>query len=120
MTTIPAVVPPFERENRFARRLPRNAAFGWLAAGWSDLKTEPLPSLLYGLVIFLVSVAIVVGLFVLGWDYILFPALAGFMVVGPILATGLYEKSRRLARGEPVGLRNMILVEAKSVHIPFL
>jgi uncharacterized membrane protein len=114
MTTIPAVMPPLERENRYARHLPRNAAFGWLAAGWSDLKTAPVPSLLYGLAIFLVSVVIVVGLFVLGWDYILFPALAGFMVVGPILATGLYEKSRRLARGEPISLRNMILVEAKS------
>ena len=66
MTTIPAVVPPLERESRFGRNLPRNAALAWLAAGWSDLRTVPTPSLLYGLVIFLVSVSIVVGLFVLG------------------------------------------------------
>jgi uncharacterized membrane protein len=74
----------------------------------------PAPSLLYGLAIFLVSVAVVVGLFALGWDYILFPALAGFMVVGPILAIGLYEKSRLLAERQPVGLWKMLRVEARS------
>ncbi len=114
MTTIPAVAPPLVTESRFARRLPRQAAFAWLRAGWQDLRTVPGPSLAYGIAIYLVSVAVVVGLFALGWDYILFPALAGFMVVGPILATGLYEKSRRLAAGESVSLWRMLRVEARS------
>ena len=114
MTKIPAVVAPAPREKTWNRHLAPSAAFSWLAAGWRDLTPQPLASLGYGALVFLVSVAIVVGLFRFGWDYILFPAFAGFMVVGPILAVGLYEKSRRIAAGEPVGLAEMIFVRPKS------
>lgn len=114
MTIIPAVVPPAPREKRWSRDLSPSAAFGWLAAGWRDLTTRPLASLSYGVLVYLVSVAVVVGLFAFGWDYILFPAFAGFMVVGPILAVGLYEKSRRIAAGEPVSLAEMIFVKPAS------
>jgi uncharacterized membrane protein len=71
-------------------------------------------SIAYGLVVCLISIAIVVGLFWLGLDYILFPALAGFMVIGPILAVGLYEKSRRLEAGKPVSWRNIFFVKPRS------
>ena len=88
MTILPAVLPPLPREKRWDRNLRPAMAWRWLAAGWRDLRTDPLPSLAYGFLIFLLSVAIIGGLFAFGWDYILFPALAGFMVVGPILAVG--------------------------------
>src|SRR5262249_12471329 len=57
---------------------------------------------------------IVGGLFAFGWDYILFPAFAGFMVVGPIIAIGLYEKSRRIASSQSVSLLSMIFVRPAS------
>ncbi len=114
MTTIPDVLPPATREKTWNRHLAPSAAFTWLAAGWRDLATQPLSGLSYGVLVFLVSVALVIGLIAFGWDYILFPAFAGFMVVGPLLAIGLYEKSRRLAAGELVSLARMIFVKPES------
>jgi len=96
------------------RNLAASAAFGWLAAGWRDLWRAPLPSLAYGLAVFALSLAVVTCLFRLELDYILFPALAGFMVVGPLVAIGLYQKSRDLEEGGPVSLARMIFVKAES------
>ncbi|MBL28230.1 MAG: hypothetical protein CMM50_11865 [Rhodospirillaceae bacterium] len=114
MATIPKTLPPLPRRRSYARDLPVTAAFGWLRAGWRDFKVNPASSLLYGLAVFVVSVAVVVGLFALALDYILLPALAGFMVVGPLLAVGLYEKSRRIVQSEPVTLASMVLVRPRS------
>lgn len=114
MTTIPAVVPPLPRAHSWSRGLGPAAALGWLAAGLQDVQRAPAASLSYGLLVFLVSVGTVVSLFAFGWDYILFPAIAGFMVVGPVIAVGLYEKSRCIAAGEPVRFFRMVLVRPAS------
>lgn len=99
---------------RAERSLPATAAFGWLAAGWRDLWRNPLPSLAYGVLVFVASAGVVWALFRFRVDYILFPVLAGFMVVGPLVAIGLYQKSRDLDAGRPVSLRRMILVRPAS------
>jgi uncharacterized membrane protein len=114
MTTIPAVVPPLPREQTWKRNVPPAAAFGWLSAGWRDFTIQPAASISYGLLVFLVSVVTVIGLFAFHRDYILLPAFAGFMVVGPVIGIGLYEKSRRIAEGKPVSLWNMIFVKPES------
>lgn len=114
MTIIPELVPPLPVPSKWKRDVPAATALHWLAAGWRDLWTRPLPSLAYGLAVCAVSLLMVYAIFQMEWDYILFPALSGFMVVGPALAVGLYEKSRRLAAGEPVSLAQMILVQAKA------
>lgn len=103
---------PLSQQRR--RNLPASAAFGWLAAGWRDLWRNPLPSLAYGLLILAVSVGIVWGLLHLEYDYILFPALAGFMVLGPLVAIGLYSKSRDIEEGRPASLARMLFVKAES------
>lgn len=112
--TIPKVVPPLPRENLRARNLPWRTAFSWLRTGWSDLWTNPVPSLLYGTGVFAVSLIVVLALFQFRYEYALFPALAGFMVVGPLIANGLYEKSRRLEADESIGLAGMIFVKPRS------
>jgi uncharacterized membrane protein len=114
MIAIPDLVPPLPREWTWKRNVPRSAAFGWLSAGWRDFTIQPAASISYGVLVFLVSVVTVVGLFALHRDYILFPAFAGFMVVGPVIGIGLYEKSRRIEEGRPVSLWYMIFVKPES------
>jgi len=111
---IPAVKPPLPIEKRWSRNLTPASAFEWLSLGWQDFRASPGVSIAYGMLIFLLSVIIVGGLFRFGLDYILFPALAGFMVVGPILAVGPYVKSRLIAAGQPVSLARMIFVHPAS------
>ncbi|WP_438752315.1 DUF2189 domain-containing protein [Pararhizobium sp. O133] len=96
------------------RGLPASAALGWLGAGWRDLMTSPASSFFYGLVVFAISVAIVAGLLFVGRDYILFPAIAAFMVVGPLVAIGLYEKSRLIGANRPSSLGRMLFVRPAS------
>ncbi len=112
--SLPAVAPPLPHDHGWQRHYPPSVAFDWLSAGWRDLRDQPAISLAYGLLVFAVSAAIVAGLLTLGWDFILFPAFAGFMVVGPILAVGLYEKSRRIAAGASVTLADTLLVRPAS------
>jgi uncharacterized membrane protein len=114
MAMIPSVAPPLPTPNSWVRPLTSEDPFKWLAQGWRDFKIEPAMSVVYGLLIFLISVGFVGGLVALGRDYILFPAFAGFMVIGPILAVGLYEKSRRIETGEPLRWRNIFFVKPRS------
>ena len=102
------------RDPRVQRNLPLMAGLGWLSAGWRDFWTHPSSSIAYGLGVFVLSVAFVWTLVEFGRDYILFPALAGFLIVAPFLAIGLYEKSRALGEGRTIGLAAMLRVRPRA------
>lgn len=114
MPKIPPVVPPLPRTSAYARNLPPGSAFTWLGAGWRDLRASPASSLAYGLVVFVLSVGIVLGLILFGWDYALFPIIAGFLILAPILAIGIYAKSSALEEGRTTTLRQMALPRAAA------
>lgn len=84
------------------------APWSWLAAGWRDLARTPHVSLCYGIVFSGVSFAITIGLAFFGLYSLILPLVAGFMLVGPLLAVGLYEVSRRLGSDEPVGFASAV------------
>ncbi|MDO8884370.1 MAG: DUF2189 domain-containing protein [Pseudotabrizicola sp.] len=111
---LPAIAPRVRPDTVLARDLPRLAALEWLGAGWSDLRASPVQSLAYGLAVFALSILVIWGLIAVGLPSLILPALSGFLVVGPLLAIGLYEKSRRLQAGQPVTLANMIVTHPRS------
>lgn len=102
------------RDTRLQRHLPVLEGFRWLAAGWRDFWTRPTSSLAYGIGVFVLSVAFVWTLVQFGRDYILFPSLAGFLIVAPFLAIGLYEKSRAIGEGRKIGLATMHRVRPRA------
>lgn len=115
MDELPPIVPP-ENPGRpqYDRNVKPGEALRWLGAGWQDLIRNPGGSLVYGILVFLVSVVAIYGIYALSLDYILFPALAAFIVVGPVLAIGLYEKSRRISAGEPFAFMDIVSVRPQS------
>ena len=93
-----------ETENTPTRRnyrldLEWTAPFSWLLSGWRDIWHQPVTSLLYGVVVFAVSAVVILELIDMDAAYLLLSAFAGFMIIAPALASGLYEKSRRLSEG---------------------
>lgn len=75
---------------------------------------NPASSISYGVGVFVLSVAFVWTLVEFGRDYILFPSLAGFLIIAPFLAIGLYEKSRALGDGRRIGLGAMLRVRPRA------
>ncbi len=96
------------------RNLPLLEGLRWLSAGWRDFWTRPASSIAYGVGVFLLSVAFIWTLAQFGRDYILFPSLAGFLIVAPFLAIGLYEKSRAIEEGREIGLMSMLRVRPRA------
>ena len=72
----------------------------WLQSGWQDLRNHPGPSIAYGLLI--TGLGFVILMFATTHVYFMAAAISGFLLVGPIMATGLCELSRRQAQHESV------------------
>ncbi|MDX1374604.1 MAG: DUF2189 domain-containing protein [Burkholderiales bacterium] len=95
---------PAERDAPFAwprvRVIDARAPWRWLRRGWEDLRAAPAPGLFYGAVLAAMGFALTryyagaVGI----------ALTTGFLLVGPFLAIGLYEVSRRREQGASVAL----------------
>ncbi len=77
-------------------------AWVWLAAGWHDLKAAPVHSLAFGAIAVVAGWLVTALLLWLDLPYLVLPLSAGFFFVGPFMAVGLYEISRRLEIGMAV------------------
>lgn len=84
------------------RDVPATSPLRWLARGASDLRSCPIPSLFYGFCFAAMGLLIT---FVFEHAYEYTSALtSGFLLLGPFLAMGLYEISRRHELGEHCAL----------------
>ena len=88
--------------------------WAWIRSGWSDMGRSPLVSLSYGLGFSVISAVLVAAMFWLDASSLALAAGAGFMIVGPMLAVGMYEASRRMESGRHVALFDVLFVSTRS------
>lgn len=95
------------------REVSLGAPLRWIGRGIADLRACPGPSLFYGLC-FAAMGGMTITMFLHAYEYI--AALAsGFLLVGPLVAMGLYEISRRRERGEPSALAPTLTVWRRNM-----
>lgn len=84
------------------RAVPPDRPWHWLTAAWRDLMANPQIGFFYGGALTLAGWALAMLLLWARTAWAILPASAGFFMVAPLLAAGLYEASRLRERGEPV------------------
>jgi len=83
---------------------------GAFSAGIADFLRAPLFGLFFGGIFTLGGLAILASLTVFDMHWMIIPLAIGFPLVGPFVAVGLYEVSRRQAAGQPLIWREILLV----------
>lgn len=82
---------------------PMGVVLRWLKAGVADFRTHFAASLVYGLGLFALGWGVLFLLFKFDQGWMLLPALAGGLLIGPIATVGLYRLSRT-AQGSGDGI----------------
>ncbi len=82
-----------------SNKLPLFAALQWMSLSWKDFKAAPLVSLVYGLVLVLISYLLAIASWYLGGAVLLFSLLSGLVFIAPVLALGLYSVSCQIEAG---------------------
>ena len=75
-----------------------------LGQGLRDFQAVPLYGLAFGALYAAGGIAILLCLTAFGMVYLAYPLAAGFAMIGPFVAIGLYEVSRRREAGQPVSI----------------
>ena len=93
----PYVPPVSEVALKQITLLPWSAPFSWLRLGWRDIAAHPLTSLFYGLPFWCMAL-VLDGVFQFEPEYAMM-GISVCLLLGPFVAMGLYDSSRRRERG---------------------
>lgn len=91
-----------------------------LALGWKDFTRAPVLGLIFSAVYVLGGLLILWASTTEGQIWWTLPASAGFPILGPFIACGFYEISRRLEAGEPLSAGEIfaVIFRQKDRQIP--
>src|SRR5450432_982678 len=78
-----------------------------LGEGLRDFQAAPLYGLAFGAIYAAGGIVILLSLTAFGLIYLAYPLAAGFALLGPFVAIGLYEISRRREAGQPLSMRGI-------------
>jgi uncharacterized membrane protein len=78
-----------------------------LGEGLRDFQAAPVFGLAFGALYVAGGVAILLSLTAFGMVYLAYPLAAGFALIGPFVAVGLYEVSRQREAGQPPSLQGI-------------
>lgn len=81
-----------------------------LAAGWRDFLKAPLIGLFFGGIYAAGGIAMFLFLKVYHEPWWIIPIAVGFPLIGPFVAVGLYETSRRIETGQPLRFGEILMV----------
>lgn len=101
-------IPVFAAPSPQVRIIADDRPWAWLEAGFADLKRAWPVSMAYGAIVAAFSWVLALVMTGSGQFYLILPMCAGFMLVAPIAAVGLYDTSRRLAEGRPFSLATAV------------
>lgn len=97
-------------------RVDPDAPFEWLAAGVRNFIAAPWASLLYGALFSLVTAGILYMTREMPGFSVAF--ITGLLLIGPILASGLYAAARQQAEGQPVSIAAALsLIRSRATNL---
>lgn len=100
-----------------ARQVADDRPWQWLQQGWQDLSRMPLVSLTYGAGIVAAGYLLVYLFWRAEAPYLVLPLAGGFLLIAPLVAVGLYDASRRLHAGQPVGLVTSLFAWRQPIRV---
>jgi uncharacterized membrane protein len=96
------------------RHVPLLRSITWLKLGWDDVRHVGGASIGHGALIAMLGAVLLA--FGSSHPYLIVAAVSGYLLIGPIMATGLCELSRRRMTGEPIGFNESIEPLRRSPH----